>query len=64
MARAAKNKRNNNKLIAVEGGVVLGTDPDLIQAEQAESKSGESKDDYDSKGNDDGDDYDAKSSHK
>ena len=62
MARAAKNKRNNNKLIAVEGGVVLGTDPDLIQAE---SKSGESKDDYDSKGNDDdGDDHDAKSSHK
>ena len=62
MARAAKNKRNNNKLVAVEGaGVVLGTDPDLIQAE---SKSGESKDDtYDSKGNDDND-YDAKSSHK
>lgn len=59
MARTAKNKRNNNKLIAnVNGEIVLGTDPDLIQT-SAESKSGESKDDdYDAKGGND--DYDAK----
>lgn len=61
MARAAKLKRNNNKLIASEDCVVLGTDPDLIQSE---SKTDESKDDYDSKGNNDIDDYDAKSSRK
>lgn len=59
MARAAKNKRNNNKLVAADSGIILGTDPDLIQAE---SKSSESKDDYDSKGDDD--DYDSKSGHK
>jgi hypothetical protein len=61
MARAAKNKRNNNKLVAADGGIILGTDPDLIEAE---SKSSESKDDYGSKGNDDDGDYDSKSSHK
>jgi len=58
MARTAKNKRNNNKLVSNPNGeVVLGIDPDFI--ETAESKSSESKDDeYDAKnGNDD---YDAK----